>query len=91
MRSPLPRAGQMPKRNTTKTAHIIVPDSWWVVTYQGRVCLIKDTDMLRDDTHRYRRNGWTSANTAQTQATKLNQLFQTTDFGILQIQGDLRG
>lgn len=91
MRSPLPRAGQMHKQNTTKTAHIIVPDSWWVVTYQGRVCLIKDTDLYQDSTHRYRRNGWSSPVTAQTQATKLNQLFQTTDFGILQIQGNDRG
>jgi len=81
----------MHNKNTTKTTHIIVPTQWWVVTYQNRVCLIKDTDLYQDDVHRYRRNGWTSQVTAESQARKLNQLFQTTDFDILQIQGDLHG
>lgn len=61
------------------------------MTYQGRMCQIKDTDLYRDDVHRYRRNGWTSANTAQTQATRLNHLFHTEDFGIRQIQGPEHG
>lgn len=81
----------MQLRNTTKSTHIITPQEWWVVTYQGRLCQIKDTNELQDNVHRYRRNGWSSAVTAQTRATKLNTLFRTTDFSILQIQGPDRG
>ena len=65
----------------------MIPDAWWVMTYQGRVCQIKDTDQYRDDTQRYRRNGWTSETTARTQAAKLNQIFHTEEFGVRQVQG----
>ena len=77
--------------NKTKTAHIIVPEEWWVMTYQGRLCQIKDTSNYEDDVHRYRRNGWTSRVTAESAARKMNQLFRTQDFAILQIQGADRG
>lgn len=81
----------MPSNNTSKTTHIVVPPEWWVMTYQGRLCQIKDTDNYQDDVHRYRRNGWTSRRVAETQAAKLNQQFRTRDFGIMQVQGNDRG
>ena len=86
MRTPLPQAGSI-ATTRGKTAHIIVPDEWWVMTYQGRLCQIKDTDDYADDCHRYRRNGWTSERVARTQAVKLNALFRTEDFSVQQIQG----
>lgn len=86
MRTALPQAGSIARTGTTKTAHIIVPESWWVMTYQGQVCQIKDTDAYSED-HRYRRNGWTSETTARTQAAKLNAQFRSQDFGVRQIQG----
>ena len=87
MRTALPQAGSISRSGTTKTAHIMIPDAWWVMTYQGQVCQIKDTDQYRDEHHRYRRNGWTSETTARTQAAKLNQIFHTEEFGVLQVQG----
>lgn len=91
MRQSLPQAGSISRSGTTKTAHIMIPDEWWVMTYQGRVCQIKDTDQLRDEHHRYRRNGWTSETTARTQAAKLNRVFRCEDFGVLQVQGATHG
>ena len=87
MRTALPQAGSIARSGTTKTAHIMIPDAWWVMTYQGQVCQIKDTDQYRDEHHRYRRNGWTSETTARTQAAKLNQIFHTEEFGVRQVQG----
>ena len=78
-------------RNKTKTAHIITPDEWWVMTYQDRLCVIKDTDDHRDGVQRYRRNGWSSRRVAETQAAKLNQQFHCDDFGFRQIQGTDHG
>lgn len=87
MRPNLPQAGSIARSGTTKTAHIMIPDAWWVMTYRGQVCQIKDTDQYRDEHHRYRRNGWTSETTARTQAEKLNQIFHTEDFAVRQVQG----
>ena len=87
MRTSLPQAGSIVKAGTTKTAHIMIPAAWWVMTYQGQVCQIKDTDLYRDENQRYRRNGWTSETTARTQAAKLNAQFKCEDFSVLQIQG----
>ena len=69
----------------------MIPDAWWVMTYRGQVCQIKDTDQYRDHTQRYRRNGWTSETTAQTQAAKLNSVFKCNDFSVLQVQGKHNG
>jgi len=91
MRPNLPRAGSMHLKNQPKTAHIIVPEEWWVMTYQGVLCQIKDTTDYVDNVHRYRRNGWTSAVVARTQAAKMNAIFHTTDFDIRQIQGTDHG
>jgi len=74
-------------RNQAKTAHIIVPDAWWVMTYQGALCQIKDTHDYSDDVHRYRRNGWTSETVARSTARKMNELFHSEHFGVRQIQG----
>ena len=86
MRTSLPQAGSM-NIDSRKTAHIMILDAWWVMTYQGHMCQIKNTDNYQDDHHRYRRNGWTSETTARTQAAKLNQLFQTQDFAVRRIPG----
>lgn len=91
MRPNLPRAGSMHLKNQPKTAHIITPEAWWVMTYQGRLCQIKDTHDHEDNVHRYRRNGWTSQRVAETQAAKMNTLFHTDLFGIQQIQGTDHG
>lgn len=87
MRPPLPQAGSMHLRNQAKTAHIIVPQEWWVMTYQGQLCQIKDTHDYQDDVHRYRRNGWTGETVARSTARRMNELFHTTDFDVRQIQG----
>lgn len=91
MRKLLPQAGSMNRPRAAKTTHIITPPEWWVMTYQGRVCQIKDTNDYEDDVHRYRRNGWTSRTVAAGAANKMNQLFHTEDFGIRQVQGADRG
>jgi hypothetical protein len=78
-------------KNQPKTAHIITPPEWWVMTYQGRLCQIKDTHDHEDNVHRYRRNGWTSQRVAETQAAKMNQMFHTQDFDTQQIQGAQNG
>ena len=87
MRPSLPLAGSMHLRNQPKTAHIIVPTEWWVMTYQGALCQIKDTHDHEQDVHRYRRNGWTGETVARSTARQMNELFHTTDFGVRQIQG----
>ena len=74
-----------------KTAHIIVPPDWWVMTYQGQVCQIKDTTDHVDDVHRYRRNGWSTRTVAESTARKMNQLFHCEDFGVRQIAGTDHG
>ena len=74
-----------------KTAHIIVPPVWWVMTYQGQVCQIKDTNNYEDDVHRYRRNGWSTRTVAESTAQKMNQLFHCQDFGVRQITGTDHG
>lgn len=91
MRTALPQAGSILRSGTTKTAHIMIPAAWWVMTYRGEICQIKDTDNYRDEHHRYRRNGWTSETTARTQAAKLNQQFRSAEFGVLQVQGANHG
>jgi hypothetical protein len=74
-----------------KTAHIIVPLDWWIMTYQGQVCQIKDTNNYEDDVHRYRRNGWSTRTVAESTARKMNQLFHCEDFGVRQIAGTDHG
>ncbi len=86
MRTALPQAGSM-SMTSRKTAHIMILDAWWVMTYQGRMCQIKNTDNYQDNHNRYRRNGWTSETTARTQAEKLNQLFHSQDFSVRCIPG----
>ena len=86
MRTALPQAGSI-QITPGKTAHIMIPEAWWVMTYRGAICQIKNTDDYQDDHHRYRRNGWTSETTARTQAARLNQLFRCQEFGVLQVQG----
>lgn len=81
----------MHMRNQPKTAHIIVPDAWWVMTYQGGLCLIKDTHDYADNVHRYRRNGWTSETVARSTARRMNNMFHTQEFDVRQIQGGDNG
>lgn len=85
MRTALPQAGSI-QITPGRTAHIMIPDAWWVMTHCGVICQIKNSDDYQDDNHRYRRNGWTSETTARTQAAKLNAQFRTQDFGVLQVQ-----
>lgn len=87
MRPQLPRAGSVSHANHARTAHIVVPPEWWVMTYCDRLVQIKDTDNYQDDVHRYRRNGWTSRTVAESTARKMNAMFHCGDFGIRQIQG----
>jgi len=91
MRHPLPQAGSMHLRNQAKTAHIIVPVTWWVMTYQGSICQIKVSDNYQDDVHSYRRNGWSSRTVAESTARKMNQLFHCEDFAVQQITGAEHG
>ena len=91
MRKLLPQAGSMTTPGSRKHTHIVVPPEWWVMTYQGQLCQIKDTDLYQDHVHRYRRNGWTSRVVAQGAANKMNQLFHTEDFAVMQISGADRG
>jgi len=91
MRPSLPQAGSWPVRNQPKTAHIIVPEEWWIMTYRGAVCMIKDTHNYADDRHRYRRNGWTGETVARSTARRMNELFHTEDFGVRQIAGGDHG
>lgn len=78
-------------KNQPKTAHIIVPDAWWVMTYQGSLCQIKVSDNYVDNVHSYRRNGWTSRTVAESTARKMNELFHTLDFGVREIPGSDHG
>lgn len=78
-------------RNQAKTAHIIVPDAWWVMTYQGSLCQIKVSDNYQDNVHSYRRNGWTSETVARSTARRMNELFHTEEFGVQQIAGATDG
>ena len=81
----------MSLRNQPKTAHIIVPEEWWIMTYRGAVCMIKDTHNLEDNVHRYRRNGWTGRTVAESTARKMNLMFHCDDFGVRQITGAVDG
>jgi len=91
MRPLLPQAGSMPLKNQPKTAHIIVCETWWVMTYQGNICQVKVTHNYQDNVHSYRRNGWTSRTVAESTARKMNELFHCKDFAVREIPGSDHG
>lgn len=71
--------GRSPKCQSVK----IVPE-WWMLTYSGEICQVINSFDHSDRTE-YTRNGWTTQNTAQGKADRLNHQMKTDQFGIMQV------
>lgn len=69
---------------TTKCQSVKIPDQWWMLTYSGDICQVINSFDHTDRTE-YTRNGWTTQNTAQGKADRLNHQMKTDQFGIVQV------
>ena len=58
----------------------------WILVYQGQLFQIRREHHYKDE-KKYLPNAWSQRGSAARQAQVLNQLFQTQDFEIAQIQG----
>ena len=58
----------------------------WILVYQGQPFQIRREHHYKDE-KKYLPNAWSQRGSAARQAQVLNQLFQTQDFEIAQIQG----
>ena len=62
------------------------PDGVWIVVYQGQPCQVRKEHHLKDE-KKYLPMAWSQRGSAERSARTLNQLFQTDQFEIAQIQG----
>jgi hypothetical protein len=62
------------------------PEGIWILVYQGRPFQIRREHLLRDEM-KYLPNAWSQRGSAERQARYLNDLFDTDQFQIAQIQG----
>ena len=89
MRSGKPSKQEITRQITAEGTHDIVicgcPQGIWILVYQGEPFQIRREHRLRDEI-KYLPNCWSQRGSAERQARYLNELFQTDQFEIAQIQ-----
>ena len=85
-----PSKNEIARRPAPDSDHDIVisacDEGVWILVYQGQPFQIRKEHHYKDE-KKYLPNAWSQRGSAVRQAQVLNQLFQTTDFEIAQIQG----
>ena len=69
---------------------IVEADNYWIITYQGRAVNVKSTSWALNYRHKkYKKMAYPTEKSAQNQARRFNEIFQTEDFGYRQVgEGD---
>jgi hypothetical protein len=61
---------------------VVAEDTYYVITYQGRAVNVKSTSWALNYRHKkYKKMAYPTEKSAQNQARRFNEIFQTTDFG----------
>jgi hypothetical protein len=85
-----PAKQEIARKTTPEGTHDIVisscPEGVWILVYQGQPFQIRREHLFNNDL-KYLPNSWSQRGSAVRQAQYLNQLFDTDQFQIAQIQG----
>ena len=86
-----PAKQEIARKTTPEGTHDIVisscPDGMWIIVYQGQPFQLRREPRFSRDDRKYLTNSWSQRGSAVRQAQYLNDLFQTDQFEIAQIQG----
>jgi len=64
---------------------IITREQMFLLTYDGKICQLRQDQTMVNHGHKYERNLWTDEAQAQSTAKKYNDFFKTTLFGYKKI------